>query len=432
MYVVTTHRNTDFDGLASVVAATMIYPDTIAVLPKAVNPNVKGFVSIHKELFRLHSPDEIDFSQVERLIVVDVNTWRRLGRMSRLREKEDLDIYLWDHHGTRGDIVPVWDCRENMGANITLMIRKLKKQKKILTPIQATLFLAGIYEDTGNLTFNSTQAEDVYAAAWLLERKADLSVINSFLRPTYNQKQKDILFKMVKSAKREKVNGYTVSINRQDINGHVEGMAVLVRMYREILNVDAAFGLFTDKKKNRCMVIGRSNIDGLNIGSIMKSLGGGGHPGAGSAMLKSVNPDKIEEMIVSLICGNQQASVQISDLMSFPVFSVTSDTRMAEVAAILRKKGCTGVPIVNGDRLMGIISRRDFRKIKKESQLEAPVKAFMQTKVFTIEPGKSPMQAVRIMVKHDIGRLPVVEDDRIIGIITRSDAMLYFYDILPD
>jgi CBS domain-containing protein len=50
----------------------------------------------------------------------------------------------------------------------------------------------------------------------------------------------------------------------------------------------------------------------------------------------------------------------------------------------------------------------------------------------TIAPGISPMQAARLMVKHDIGRLPVVDDGRIIGIITRSDTMLYFYDLLPD
>ncbi len=42
------------------------------------------------------------------------------------------------------------------------------------------------------------------------------------------------------------------------------------------------------------------------------------------------------------------------------------------------------------------------------------------------------MQAARLMVKHDIGRLPVVDKGRIIGIITRSDTMLYFYDLLPD
>jgi CBS domain-containing protein len=36
------------------------------------------------------------------------------------------------------------------------------------------------------------------------------------------------------------------------------------------------------------------------------------------------------------------------------------------------------------------------------------------------------------MIKHDIGRVPVIEDGKIIGIVTRSDAMLYFYDLLPD
>ncbi|MBW2621041.1 MAG: CBS domain-containing protein, partial [Deltaproteobacteria bacterium] len=46
--------------------------------------------------------------------------------------------------------------------------------------------------------------------------------------------------------------------------------------------------------------------------------------------------------------------------------------------------------------------------------------------------GKSPTQAARLMIKQDIGRLPVVEDDHIIGIFTRSDTMLYFYDLQPD
>jgi CBS domain-containing protein len=180
------------------------------------------------------------------------------------------------------------------------------------------------------------------------------------------------------------------------------------------------------------MVIARSNADGFDVGAIMRSMGGGGHPGAGSAVLKSVNPDAVEDMIRSLIEGNQQASVQISDLMSFPVYTVPPDASMKEVASILRKKGCTGVPVVDREKLVGIISRRDFKKIKKESQLKAPVKAFMNTNVMTISPGKSLMHAARLMVKHDIGRLPVVDNGGIIGILTRSDAMLYLYDLLPD
>jgi len=432
MQIITTHKNTDFDALASMVAATVLYPEAVCVLPKTVNPNVKAFMSIHKDIFDMHSSDEIDFNKVKRLIVVDTNSWSRLGRMNALAKRDDIEIILWDHHKGNGDIKATWKCLEEIGANITLMVRRLKKEKKKISPIQATLFLTGLYEDTGNLTFPSSTAEDAYAAGFLLENRADLSVIGTFLRQAYGEKQKNILFEMLQTAKRSSINGYSVSINKLEINGHVNGLAVVVGMYREILNVEAAFGIFTNREKDRCMVIARSNAEGLDVGSIMRSMGGGGHPGAASAMLKSVNPAAVEEWIRELIEGNQQASVQISDIMSFPVFTVESDTSMEKVASMLKDKGCTGLPVVDGEKLVGIISRRDFKKIKKESQLKSPVKAFMSTNIMTIEPGKSPIQAARLMVKHDVGRLPVVENGRIIGIITRSDSMLYFYDMLPD
>ena len=67
-------------------------------------------------------------------------------------------------------------CQERIGANITLMIREIKKKKILLTPIQATLFLIGLYEDTGSLTFSSTKPEDAHAAAYLLEKKADFII----------------------------------------------------------------------------------------------------------------------------------------------------------------------------------------------------------------------------------------------------------------
>jgi len=432
MQIVTTHKNTDFDALASVVAAVMVYPEAIPVLPRAVNPNVKAFLSIHKDLFKVRTVKDIDLDRVNRLVVVDTNMWSRLDRMEKLKENQALDIHLWDHHSIRGDIDAAWRCQEAVGATVTLLIRRIKQERKLLTPIQATLLLAGIYEDTGNLSFPSSKAEDASAVAFLLDRRADVNVLNSFLRPAYGEMQKNILFEMLQSAKRSKLSGYTISINICRVRGHVDNLSIVVHMYRDILNVDAAFGVFYDKEKDRCMIIGRSSIDDLDMGELMRNMGGGGHPGAGSALLKSVAPETAAGRIRELIQGYRRTAVQVSDLMSFPVVTVDVDTPMKTVAALLRQKGVTGIPVVENERLAGIISRRDFRRVKKESQLTAPVKAFMSKEVKTIGPGKSPLDAARLMVKHDIGRLPVIEDRRIIGILTRSDAMRYFYDLLPD
>ncbi|RJP86082.1 MAG: CBS domain-containing protein [Desulfobacteraceae bacterium] len=432
MQIITTHRSADFDGFASVIASTVLYPDAVPILPKAINPNVKAFLSIHKDLFETQTISDIDLEKVTRLIVVDTSKWSRLEPMGSLKKNENLDIHVWDHHQNPCDFNASWKCHEKKGANITLMIREIKKRDILLTPMQATLFLTGLYEDTGSLTFSSTTAEDAYAAGYLLENKADLNILSTFLQPAYGEKQRNILFEMIKTAPRIKINHFSVSINSVVIEGHVNNLSLVINMYRDILNVDAAFGIFVHKDNDRCIVIGRSNVDDINVGSIMRSMGGGGHPGAGSAMIKSASPDALKDWLLELLKGNQQSSVMISDLMSYPVFSVTSDTPMNDVANLLKEKGCTGLPVVDDEQLVGVISRRDFQKIKKSSQLKSPVKAFMSTRNITIGPDKSPMEAARIMVKHDIGRLPVVKDGKIIGIMSRSDAMLYFYDLLPD
>ncbi len=207
MHIVTTHKGTDFDALASVVAANLLYPGVVTVLPGTLNPNVRAFLSLHKDLFDFCTPEKISLGEVCKLTVVDTNRWERLDRLDRLKKDPHLEIIVFDHHANEGDINSKWQCQEEMGANITLMIRYLKAQKKSISPIQASLFLAGLYEDTGHLTFQSTMAEDAHAAGYLLDRGADLQIISTFLSPTYGQKQKDVLFHMLQNAPRTTVNG---------------------------------------------------------------------------------------------------------------------------------------------------------------------------------------------------------------------------------
>jgi len=433
MLIATTHKNTDFDGLASVIAATIIYPDCVGVIPKAVNKNVGQFLSTHKTAFNLILPNEIDPDQITKLIVVDTNQWQRLDRMERLQNKPHLKIDLWDHHMTgEENIEATWSCREHIGATVTLLVRNMIKQEIRINSLVSTVLLIGLYEDTGHLTFPSTTAEDARAAAYLLENKADLNVARFFLNPPYEESQKEILFQMMKETKKMKIGSNFVGFNTILLDKKVANLADVVNMYRKIINVDAVFVTFINN--SRYNVIGRSRTDHIHIGKIMQNFGGGGHTGAGSVSIKKdqTTPAKIRKKIISLLEMEQIGTIQIYDIMSFPVATVNPDTSMHKVQELMTLKKIRGVMVTEGDKIKGIIVLWDLKKIRKKRQWNSPAKAFMVRDINTISPGASPTTAAQIMIEKDVGHLPVVENGKMIGIVTRTDILTYFYDLLPD
>ncbi|MEJ5347335.1 MAG: CBS domain-containing protein [Desulfosoma sp.] len=430
MEIITTHKNVDFDALASVVAAKILYPEAHIVLPRSINANVKAFLSIHKDLFPFMSPLGVPHERVSRLIVVDANRWERLDSMEPLMDRSDLEVHLWDHHPDIGDILPAYGKQNLVGSAATLLVQELERRRAALDPIQATLFLAGIYEDTGHLSFPCTKADDARAAAFLLEVQADLNVIQTALRPGYGPQHKEILSHLLETAQRISMNGHVVCFAKAELNGHVSGLGSVVTMLRDVLSADAAFGIFWDGRRKQSIVIARSGPDSLDVSVLMKPLGGGGRPEAASALVKGTRPEGIENWLRELMAQNGHASIPIFDLMSFPVFTVGPDETVESVHAQLKERGHTGAPVTDGEQLVGVISVRDLIKLERPTQRSAPVKAFMKRDVITIDPHATIPTALRLMVKHDIGRLPVVENGKLIGIVTRSDLMLYYYNLI--
>lgn len=433
MHIITTHKNTDFDALASVIAGTLLYPGAVGVIPTSVNTNVAKFLSTHKTAFNIVLPNEIDHDKVTRLTVVDTDQWRRLDRMEKLKERQDIEIALWDHHQSGGDIEADWICQERIGATVTLLVREMKHREMDLNPLISTILLIGLYEDTGHLTFPSTRSEDASAAAYLLENGADLNVASVFLNPPYEETHKDILFTMMQDTEKVKLNNYTIGVNVIKLEKKVPMLAAIVSMYRKIINADAVFIIFINDETSST-VIGRSGVDRINIGEILKNLGGGGHSAAGSATVKSKDylPRDLKDRIIELIKENRTNGAVIADLMSFPVTFVSPDTPMQEVREIMQERKIRGILVGDEYNLQGIIVLWDFKKLKQKKHWKTPVKAFMVRDVATTRPGYQPSHAAQFMVKKNIGHLPVEHEGKIIGIITRTDILNYFYGMLPE
>lgn len=433
MQIITTHKNTDFDALASVIAATLLYPGSVGVIPTSVNSNVAKFLSTHKTAFNIVLPSEINQQEVKRLIVVDTDQWRRLERMEELRQRDGVEIFLWDHHQNGGDIKADWICQEAVGATVTLLVREMKRRDMELNPLISTVLLIGLYEDTGHLSYPSTKAEDAAAAAYLLEHGADLNVASVFLNPPYEEMQRDILFTMIQGTERIKHRHDSIGINIIELDRKVPMLAPIVSIYRKIINAEAVFVIFINDDKSSS-VIGRSGVDRIDIGSILRELGGGGHPSAGSATVKHADftPARIKEKIIDILKQSKSSSATVADLMSFPVAIVPGSTSMHEVRDLMQKKKIRGVLVGDEEHLEGIIVLWDLKKLKRESQWRSPVKAFMARGVATISPDLQPSEAAQLMVKKNIGHLPVVHEGKVIGIVTRTDILTYFYGMLPE
>jgi len=427
--IITTHKNTDFDGLASVIAATLLYPQAVGVIPKSVNSNVGRFLSTHKTAFNIILPHEVDLERVKRLIVVDTDQWSRLEVLDKLQEKNLQEIHLWDHH-SGGDIEASWVCQEPMGSTITLLVREMKNRGMKLTPLDSTVLLIGLYEDTGHLSYPSTRPEDAAAAAFLLENKADLNVTSAFLNPPYEEQQRNTLFSMVKDTMTFQHRGYSIGINVIKPDRKISMLAAIVSMYRKIINADAVFVILINDTKS-CTIIGRSGVERIDIGKIMKHFGGGGHSAAGSATVKTIqlDPAAIKNELIAQVQENRTSGATVADLMSFPVSSVSPETPMKQVRDMMHEQKIHGVLIIEEQKLLGIIVLWDFKKLKFTRQWHHPVKAFMIRDVTTIPPDMNPSQATKIMVDKNVGHLPVEHDGRIIGIVTRTDVLSYFYSM---
>jgi len=134
---------------------------------------------------------------------------------------------------------------------------------------------------------------------------------------------------------------------------------------------------------------------------------------------------------------NIDPGAQVRSSMSSELITVGPDELIDEALDRCQKELVRHVPVVEAGRLVGLISDRDLRfglgqeivsdqVAQDEGRLEVsqtPVSALMATELVTIAPGDRLTEAADRMIEHGFGSLPVVEEGRLVGIITQTDIL---------
>lgn len=432
MEVILTHSNADFDAVAAQVAASRLYPRAIRVRGRSVSRDVQRFISLHKDHFELATTAQVDWAAVTRVILVDVRRRSRLGDFKPLVERLGApggpEVHVYDHHPpAEDDVAAAVEVVAQVGCTVTLMVERLVERGITVDPSTATLMLLGVYTDTGSLTYPTTTARDARATAWLLEHGASLTMVRRYLKAPLAAGQRDVLNRLMAGVEIVDFGGVSVGLASVPLQAPVNGLSVVVTMACELRGLDALIAAFPHGRK-RTLVIGRARVDYVDVGEVMLELGGGGHSGAGSAAVKPA-PDEeaLRRRILEVLERDPPRPKRVRDLMSSPVLTVEPERPLNEIEGLLERWGITGLPVVRGDEVLGVISIRDVRQAQASGRGALPVSSCMSHQPATTPPDAPLESALAQMVERDVGRLPVMDEGHLVGIVTRKDLLRVLY-----
>ncbi len=422
MEIIVTHANTDFDALASLVATSRLYPSAYPLAPHKPNRNVREFLALYGDEIRLFEPDDLPRQPVTCMILVDTQHIPRLEGLG-LRPADSVSLIVYDHHPKSSELPAEAEFHTGeTGATSTLMVELLLSSEMSISQVEATLYLAGIYEDTGHLTFADTTARDLRAAAWLLEQGANLQMVQRLLTHVITFHQRQIFEELLRTAETFHCHDHTIVLATASAPGTTEELSVVANHLMALLEPDALFLLI--KLDGHVQLIARSTTEEVNVGAILSELGGGGHPRAAAALVKVADLDALKADLKAALQRRVAPALSVEQVMVRRVIELRADATAADAHREMLRLGIPLAVVVDGQGVVtGAVSRRDVDRALHHGLPNLMLKTFMRRRPPMVNATDPVSKARTLMVETDMAALPVVEEGRLVGTILATDIL---------
>ncbi len=436
MDLILCHTTADFDALGAAVGLSCLCPGSRIVLTGGAHPAVKSFLALHRDQYPLIERRAVTRSMIRSITVVDTHLRSRVGAAADWIEHAiatQLPITIYDHHTESYPDIPGEHHIEAVGATTTLVVEALQRSQQPVSPTQATVMAIGIHSDTGSLTFTQTTPRDIYALAWLMEQGAHQQTIAEAVEPGLSEKLQELLSIALDSATIHQIEGYAVGTIHLKTADFVPGLSRLAHHLMTLLGLDSLLlgATYATKTTSRLTLISRTRPQtGLNCQRLVQPYGGDGHGSAAAAHLTTHEPEQIFTQIRDTLLQSHSQTITAQDVMSSPVRTIRPGTTVADAQRILLRYGHSGLCVANdSSQLEGIISRRDIDLALHHGFAHAPVKGYMTSNLKTIVTTTPLSEIQSLMVTYDVGRLPVLNGNALVGIVTRTDVLRQVYPL---
>ena len=420
--VIATHGNTDFDAFAAMLAARRLYPDAVVAIG-SLNRNVRDFYRLHaEELGAIVESSRLEADAIRRLVVVETADAARLGELEAVALDPEVEKALFDHHGGElpGWVQPEAAVQSTDGALTTTLVGILAERELEPTALEATAFALGIHEDTGSLTYPTATQRDADALAWCLRHGARQELVASYLHVPLAGPERDLLQRLLAELEPVAAHGEELLLAAVRWPEYVDGVSNLAHKIVEL--TDARALVLLVEMDERVFAVVRSRSEGLDAAALAAALGGGGHAQAASAIAR-MSLDEARERLLAAIESAAREPRRARDVMSSPARSLASNDAVRDAMVLCQRHGQSGVFVTDEGRVVGAVSREDLDKAITHGLAHAPVRGIMSGRVLTATEESSLAELQSLVASAEDGRVAVLRDDRLVGVVTRSDLL---------
>ena len=428
MDLILTHEQTDLDGLASMLGAHLLRPEAIALLPRLINRNGKAFLRRYANELPFSDYQALPHESIKSVFLVDTQSLVTLRGMN-----EQTKVTVLDHHPRKVQIHPAWQVELHLtGACTTILVEKLRELAIPLSPIEATLMLLGIYEDTGSLTYSCTTARDAHAVAFLLEQGADLNIASIYLNPPLSNAQQQLYDRLLKDLVQLDIEGYSILVAKAIANDLNDEISTVAHKMREFLTPDGLVLLVSTRQGIR--LVARSTTDNVDMAKLAIHFGGGGHKRASSALIREEGRSnanitdamlsEVTRRVIETIPQIVTPSIKVSQMMSKNPLTLSPEISAIDAAELMKRYGFEGYPVVDNKQLVGLLTRRNVDRAIAH-KLNKTAGDLMTAGSISVYPDDPISKLKDRMATSGWGQVPVLDPDsnEIIGIVTRTDLI---------
>ena len=428
MRLIMTHEQADLDALASLLGAQILAPDAYALLPRQINRNGQAFLRKFGSKLNFYRINDLPRGNIEEIILVDTQSMVTLRGITR-----DTKVRVIDHHPRKNQGQSDWDYEvHETGACTSILVEKIKDANMDISVEEATLMLLGIYEDTGSLTYPSTIARDAAAVSWLLSKGADLNIAANYLNPPLSTAQLQLFDRLLKDMQTLTIEQSLIVVataSALDLNDEISSVA---HRLREFLQPDGLVVLVLTRMGLR--LVARASAPNIDMARLARHFDGGGHQRAASALIRlQTRPDaklgeaileKYQEQVISFLPNVVSPSLQVKQIMSQNPLLLNPETTVQEAADLMNRYGFEGYPVVENDRVIGLLNRRNVDRALHH-KLKTIARDLMDAGEVSVLPEDSVLRLQELMTSSGWGQVPVLDGaaGKVIGIVTRTDLL---------